>query len=108
MTKSHQDDILIAPVGNRMFDKPGKITPLYLVSIEDGKNKTQKSLFFATKLDESSHSVKLVGFDLQEDEKKVCENYADILQSTDKSLYKEITVPWTRICRIQNLIFKAK
>jgi hypothetical protein len=99
----------VSPVGSsRLGDRPIKIVPVYLVTVDDPTVKTQFNKYLAVKLDEQANSVKLVGFEIKETDKNVCQNYQEILSSTDKGLYKEIVLPWQRIVRIQNLIFKQK
>jgi hypothetical protein len=97
----------VSPVGSsKLSERPVKIVPVYLVVAEDVKTTVTK--YLAIKLDEQPTSVKLVGFEISKSEKEVCENYQEILSSTDKGLYKEIMLPWQRVVRVQNLIFKQK
>lgn len=99
----------VSPVGSgKLGERPVKIVPVYLVAAEDPTVKTNVTKYLAVKLDEQTSCVKLVGFEIKETEKNVCENYQEILNSTDKGLYKEIMLPWQRVVRIQNLIFKQK
>lgn len=99
----------VSPVGSsKLGERPIKIVPVYLVVAEDPTIKSNTAKYLAVKLDEQTSTVKLVGFEITETEKNVCENYQEIVSSTDKGLYKEIMLPWQRVIRIQNLIFKQK
>lgn len=97
----------VSPVSSsKLSERPVKIVPVYLVVAEDIKSSVAR--YLAIKLDEQPTSIKLVGFEINKLEKEVCENYQEILSSTDKGLYKEIMLPWQRVVRVQNLIFKQK
>jgi hypothetical protein len=97
----------VSPVGSsKLSERPVKIVPVYLVVAEDVNNTA--ATYLAIKLDEQPTSIKLVGFEINKLEKEVCEKYQEILSSTDKGLYKEIMLPWQRVVRVQNLIFKQK
>lgn len=98
----------ISPVGSKTYDRPGKIIPIYLVVIEDPASTSKIQQFLAVKLDELSHSVKLVGFETKEKTNKIAANYQEMINSADKTLYKEVQLPWQRVVSITNLIFKQK
>lgn len=99
----------ILPVGSKSYDRPSKITPIYLVLAENPKFKNRPQKFIAIKLDDSQQVVvKIVAIEISEDINVSCENYQEILNSTDKALYKEIMIPWYRVIQIQNLIYKQK
>lgn len=98
----------ITPVGSKTYDRPGKIVPIYLVVVDDPSSTNKVQQFLAVKLDELSHSAKLVGFETKEKANKIAANYQEMINSADKSVYKEVQLPWQRIVSITNLIFKQK
>jgi hypothetical protein len=103
------EDIAIVPTGLKSYERAVRVAPVYLVSIEDPTLTSKVSYFLATKLDENQFSIKVVGFDLnKKDINRVGANYQEVLNSTDKSLYMELVLPWQRVIKIQNLIFKQK
>ena len=83
-----------------------KVMPAYLIRWRDEKNKIQ--LFLASSLDENTMSIKAVGIDIKLPEEEVCKDYKEILSKTDKSEFKQISLPWHLVQRVQNLIFRAK
>jgi hypothetical protein len=98
----------ITPVGSKTYDRPSKIIPIFLVIAEDPTSTSKVQQFLAVKLDELSHSVKIVGFETKEKVNKIAANYQEMINSADKMLYKEIQLPWQRVVSITNLIFKQK
>jgi|SRR5271165_3628858 len=101
----------IAPISSlpKMGEKQAKIMPVYLVITEDPGIKAKCSQILAVRMDETSATtIKLVGIDLETNANVNSENYQEIINSTDKKLYKEIMLPWQRVIRIQNLIFRQK
>jgi len=82
-----------------------KITPVYLVIVE--QNKTVKK-FLATKVDRSPTSANCIGFYYEGEADKLKEKFTEIVQKTDSSNYVEIEFPWTKVSSIQNLIYKHK
>jgi hypothetical protein len=98
----------ITPVGSRSYDPQKKVVPVYLVLTESPLGVSKVQQFLAVKLDELPYSVKIVGFETKENTNKIITNYQEIINSTDKGLYKEVQLPWQRIISIQNLIYKQK
>lgn len=100
-------DIVLTPVGTvNMNVKATKITPIYLVSCESPFEK-EEIKFVATKLDDiSEHYVRLVGFKTKKF--KDNDDYQKLLNSVDKTQYKELMIPWQRVITIENLIFRQK
>lgn len=99
----------ITPVGSKSYDPQKKVVPVYLVVIEDVTVKvTGTRKFLAVKLDDMPNYVKIVGIEITTNVNKISESYQEIVNSTDKKLYKEVMLPWQRIVTIQNLIFKQK
>jgi len=94
----------ITPTSSRIHERPVKITPIYLIT----EVLSSGTRWLAVKLDESNNVIKFVGVELKKSEKRVEENYQEILNSADKTLYKEVWLPWHQINSIQNLIFKQK
>ena len=101
----------IVPISSlpKVGEKQTKIMPVYLVITEDPGIKAKCSKILAVRMDETSPTtVKFVGIDLDVNADINSENYQEIINSTDKKLYKEIMLPWQRVIRIQNLIFRQK
>ena len=102
-------------------ERPVKISPKYLVLIDDIEEKTTGSKskketttspviskFVATKYEEGTTTAKLTGFFSSKSQQEITEKYLEIVQAADKSIYVELQVPWMRIIKIQNLIYKSK
>ena len=98
----------ISPVPNRLYDRPTKITPVYLVLAENPANKNKLNKYVALKMDETSNAIKIVAAEVKEDVQEIIENYQAILSSVDKSFFAELMLPWHRIVLVQNLIYKHK
>lgn len=102
------EDIAIIQAGIKVHERPVRLAPVYLVKIEDPTMTNKSVHFLATKVDEGPHSVKIVGFEIKKDINKIGENYQEVLNVTDKSLYMELILSWQRVIKIQNLIFRQK
>lgn len=99
----------VQPVNaNKLSERSVRVVPVYLVVSEDPSNKSGITKFLSVKLDEMQHAVRIVGFEINKEVKDICANYQEVLNSTDKKIYKELMLPWQRIVRIENLIFKSK
>jgi hypothetical protein len=105
---SKSEDITIAPISARIYDKPFKFTPIYLVKIDNGIG--EKPIYLlSTKIEETISTIKIVGVEIIKNNiSKLATNYQEVLSSIDKSLFIELSVPWHRIIRIQNLTYKHK
>lgn len=95
-------------LNQKLNERPSKITPVYLILAEDPSIKSKLYKFISVKMDEFNNTIKVIGFETDKDIDTICQNYQEIVNSTDKILWKEMTMPWHRIIRIQNLIFKSK
>lgn len=96
----------ITPIGSTVHPRPRPFQPAFLIVLQSEKNKTQK--FVAIRLDEMTNNIKAVGFFTDENADKILTNYQEMLNTADKTLYKEMWFPWSRIVSIQNLVFKSK
>jgi len=87
--------------------RPKKIVPTYLVVFEDTNPKKYVN-FIATKVDETTPYIKLVGFKTDESAETVVASFNSLLEKEDKNNYVEISLPWHRVVKVQSLIFKQK
>ncbi len=99
----------ITPAGSsRLYDRPTKIVPIYLVIAEDPTNKSKFQKYIAVSLDDMQYAIKIIGIETTESENDISKRYQEILNNTDKVLYKEWMLGWHRIVKIQNLIYVKK
>lgn len=98
----------ISPTGSRSDTRPIRVTPNYLIVVEDPTIKSNVRYYISVKLDDNANSIRFVGFETKENVEIVEKNYQEMINAADKSIYKEMQVPLHRIIRIQNLIFKQK
>lgn len=105
------NDVSIEPIASTI-NKPIINMLAYIVlydsPVELQTDKSKVAKFLAIRIDHANGFVKLVGLDITEKVDVVCEKHQQVLQLADKKLYKEIMVPYSRIIRIQNLIYKHK
>jgi len=101
-------DVVVSPAAINDYSAGrvvGKTTPTYLVSLEDGK---KVKLFISTKFDETNNYGKFVGFYSNATEEKIVANYNEIVASTDKASFIEISFPWDKVISVRSLLYKQK
>lgn len=85
----------------------GRLANAFLVSWADPTDmKKPGRLFLASECAEGSNSVRVKGFDTSALIEEVEKNYKQMLESTNKESYKNFSIPWNRIVRIQSLVYR--
>lgn len=100
-------DLAVNPASLPDYNRTmGKITPIYLVSLEGGKKETY---FVATKFDDSyNHCAKFIGFYCNLSIDMIVSSYEEVIKTTDGVNFVEILIPWHKINSIRSLVYKHK
>lgn len=103
-------DIALNPISSVSSKVTITNKPSHLVVLSElSKGKLVAKNFIALdKPDTESSFIKVKGFYTDSDEESIINNYQEILTSTSKDLILEMMVPWHRVEKIRNLVFKAK
>ena len=89
-------------------------TPTYLLSFDwpnpntTAKKGITRKFFLATKIDETVHTVKCIGFWVTSEENKIASTYPEIIKETDPKSFVEIAFPWQQIISVRSLAYRHK
>ena len=100
-------DIVVNQVSNLLNTKPGKIVPVYLVSLFSQDRKTIDN-FLSINVEELPHGIRFAGFFVAGSSEKTRKNYEKLMQNTSKEQYRQILISWNNVYSVENLIFKQK
>lgn len=98
-------DIAVSPIGIPVVGGVSK-KPAYLILLSNGKS--MEKFITSDKPEYGTSCITVKGIYSSVSEDKITQTYADLLSSSPKEEFVEVTFPWHRIHSIRSLVFRAK